>query len=147
MVPTDANFSGNVFGGSILAEIDRVAYITATRHARTTTVTASIDRVDFIEPVHVGDVVDFEARLTWAGTSSMEVWVRVSAEETAGGTPQLVGEAFVTMVAIDASGKPVKVPPVVPANDEERRRFEEGRERAEQRRRSRRRPEVNKHAV
>jgi len=147
MVPTDANFSGNVFGGSILAEIDRVAYITATRHARATTVTASIDRVDFIEPVHVGDVVDFDARLAWVGTTSIEVWVRVRAEETAGGTPQLVGEAFVTMVAVDAQGKPVAVLPLVPATEEERRRFEEGRERAEQRRRSRRRPEVPNDAV
>jgi acyl-CoA hydrolase len=147
MVPTDANFSGNVFGGAILAEIDRVAYITATRHAHATTVTASIDRVDFIEPVHVGDVVDFDARLTWVGTTSMEVWVRVRAEETAGGRPQLVGEAFVTMVAVDSEGKPVHVPPLVPANEEERRRFEEGRERAEQRRRSRRRPEEPNDAV
>lgn len=147
MVPTDANFSGNVFGGAILAEIDRVAYITATRHARTTTVTASIDRVDFIEPVHVGDVVDFDARLTWAGTSSMEIWVRVSAEEIAGGPPQLVGEAFVTMVAVDGRGKPVAVPPLIPVNEEERGRFEAGRARAEERRRSRRRPEVQNHAV
>jgi len=147
MVPTDANFSGNVFGGSILSEIDRVAYVTASRHARRRTVTASIDRVDFIAPVHVGDVVDFDACLTWVGTTSMEVWVRVSAEETLGGTPQLVVEAFVTMVAVGDDGRPARVPPLEPASDDERRRFEEGRARAEQRRRSRRRPEVRNDAV
>ncbi len=139
MVPTDANFMGNVFGGSILAEIDRVAFVTAQRHARSTVVTASIDRVDFLQPVHVGDVVDFDARVTWVGRTSMEIWVRVTAEPASGGTRRHVGEAFVTMVAVDASGHPVAVPPLALANDEERRRYEEGRLRAEARGRTRHR--------
>jgi acyl-CoA hydrolase len=138
MVPTDANFTGNVFGGAILADVDRVAFITAVRHARTTCVTASIDRVDFLRPVHVGDVVDFDARVTWAGRTSMEIWVSVSAEPTSGGPRRLVGEAFVTMVAVDPSGRPVPVPPLALSSEEERRRFEEGRRRAEIRARSRR---------
>ncbi len=140
MVPTDANFMGNVFGGALLAEIDRVAYITATRHAKTNCVTASFDRVDFIAPVHVGEVVEFEAVLTYVGTSSMEVWVRTTAEPLAGGAPGLVAEAFVTMVAVDATGKPLPVPPLALSTPEERTRFEEGRARMRSRRASRIRP-------
>ncbi|HYA54202.1 MAG TPA: acyl-CoA thioesterase [Thermoplasmata archaeon] len=139
MVPTDVNFAGNVFGGHILAEIDRVAYITATRHSQASCVTASFDRVDFLSPVHVGDVVDFDAELTFVGTSSMEVWVRVRAESTSGGDPRPVGEAFVTMVAVDAAGRPIPVPPLLLETVEERSRFEEGRRRMEERRRTRHR--------
>jgi acyl-CoA hydrolase len=134
MVPTDANFMGNVFGGALLAEIDRVAYITATRHAKANCVTASFDRVDFIAPVHVGEVVEFEARLTYVGTCSMEVWVRTTAEALEGGRPSLVAEAFVTMVAVDAVGKPAPVPPLALSTPEERARFEEGRARMQTRR-------------
>jgi acyl-CoA hydrolase len=137
MVPTDANFMGNVFGGHILAEIDRVAYIAACRHAKTSCVTASFDRVDFLQPVHVGEVVDFDAEITYVGTSSMEVWVRVRAESSHGGSARTVGEAFVTMVAVDDSGRPVPVSPLVLETVEERLRFEEGRRRMEERRRTR----------
>lgn len=138
-IPTDANFTGNVFGGELLAEVDRVAYITATRHAKANCVTASFDRVDFIAPVHVGEVVDFDARLTYVGRSSMEVWVRIRAEALEGGAPRLVAEAYVTMVALGADGRPVSVAPLALATDEERRYFEEGRRRTEARRRARER--------
>jgi len=137
MVPTDANFTGNVFGGQILSEVDRVAYITATRHARASCVTASLDRVDFIQPVHVGEVVEFEAQLTYVGHTSMEVWVRVKSEALAGGGPRLVGEAFVTMVAIDSTGRPVPVPSLRLETDAERERFEQGRQRMVDRQRTR----------
>lgn len=137
MVPTDANFTGNVFGGAILAEIDRVAYITSTRHAQATCVTASFDRVDFVAPVHVGEVVDFDAVLTYVGRSSMEVWVRVRAEALQGGGSQLVAVALVTMVAVDGAGRPAPVPPLVLETDEEKILFEEGRRRMEERRRLR----------
>lgn len=136
-LPTDANFMGHVFGGVILAEIDRVAYVSATRHCGRTCVTASFDRVDFIAPVFLGEVVQFDAELTFAGRSSMEVWVRVHAEPLEGGAPRLVGEAFVTMVAVDRSGRPTEVPALVPSNEAEGRRFEEGRRRMEERRRTR----------
>jgi acyl-CoA hydrolase len=138
-IPTDANFMGNVFGGQLLAEVDRVAYITATRHAQANCVTASFDRVDFLAPVHVGEVVDFDARLTYVGRSSMEVWVRIRAEPLQGGTPQPVAEAYVTMVAIGPDGRPVAVPPLTLHTDEERQRFEDGRKRTEARRRARER--------
>ncbi len=137
MVPSDANFSGNVFGGRILEEIDIVAGIAAARHSKSMCVTASLDRVDFILPVHVGDVVDFDAMLTYVGTTSMEVWVRITAEAMRDGGPRTVAEAFVTMVAIDESGRPMPVPELVLETVEERLRFEEGRRRMEERRRTR----------
>jgi acyl-CoA hydrolase len=137
MIPTDANFRGNVFGGALLAEIDRVAYITATRHAKSDSVTASFDRVDFIAPVHVGEVVEFEAMLTFVGRSSMEVWVRTTAESLKGGDPKLVAEAYITMVAVDTAGAPVSVPGLAVTTPEQRARFEEGRARMEARRASR----------
>jgi acyl-CoA hydrolase len=137
MLPTDANFTGNVFGGAILAEIDRVAYITATRHAKATCVTASFDRVDFVAPVHVGELVDFEALLTFVGRTSMEVWVRVRAEALPSGTSGLVAVAFVTMVAVDTTGSPVPVPALRLETEGEKARFEEGRRRMEERRRLR----------
>jgi acyl-CoA hydrolase len=138
MVPTDANFMGNVFGGVVLAEVDRVAYVAAMRHSKSQCVTASFDRADFIAPVHVGELVDFDAEITFVGRTSMEVWVRVRAEAASGGEGRLVLEAFVTMVAVDGAGCPVPVPPLRLQNEEERRRFEEGRARMEARRASRR---------
>jgi acyl-CoA hydrolase len=137
MVPTDANFMGNVFGGAILAEVDRVAYVTATRHSGLNCVTASFDRVDFIAPVHVGEVVEFDATLTYVGRSSMEVWVRILAENLSGGTRQIVGNAFITMVAVGEDGSPVAVRPLSLTTDEERRRYAEGEARMKERRRSR----------
>lgn len=136
-VPTDANFMGNVFGGVILAEVDRVAYITAMRHSGLNCVTASFDRVDFILPVHLGQVLTFESRLTYVGRSSMEIWVQVRAEGLHGGPESLVVNAFVTMVAVSPEGTPLPVRPLELANDEERRLFEAGRRRAEERRRTR----------
>jgi acyl-CoA hydrolase len=140
MLPTDANFAGNVFGGRVLAEIDDVAYIAAARHAKSSCVTAAVDRVDFLAPVHVGDVVNFDAMLTYTGTASMEVWVRVTAEAAHGGEVRRVAEAFVTVVAVDPAGRPVPVPPLVLETADERARFEQGRRRMEERRRTRPRP-------
>jgi acyl-CoA hydrolase len=137
MVPTDANFTGNIFGGTILAEVDRVAYVTAIRHAGGNCVTASFDRVDFIAPVHVGDLAEFEATLTYVGRSSMEVWVEVRAEDPRGGPRRLVGNAYVTMVALDEAGQPRSVPSLTLTNDAERRRFEQAERRMELRRKTR----------
>ena len=137
MLPTDTNFRGNVFGGAILAELDRVAYVAARRHAGADCVTASFDRVDFLEPVRVGQVVDFDAHLTFAGRSSMEVMVEIRAEEMEGGGRRAVGHAFVTMVAVDPQGRPKAVPRLRAENDDERRRAAEGRQRMDERRRTR----------
>src|SRR5580693_4598307 len=134
MVPTDANFMGHVFGGAILSEVDRVAYVTGTRHAGRTCVTASFDRVDFIAPVFLGEVVEFDAQVTYAGRTSMEIWVQIRAEALEGGSRRIVGNALVTMVAVDRAGHPTGVPEIRLDTEEERRRFEEGRRRMEERR-------------
>ncbi len=137
MLPVEANNLGSVFGGIILAEIDRVAYITASRHVFAPCLTASFDRVDFIAPVHVGDIVQLDAQVTFVRRTSMEIWIQVSAERIDAERAQLVGNAFVTMVAIDASGRPIPVPELVLTSEEERLRFEEGRRRMDERRKTR----------
>jgi acyl-CoA hydrolase len=137
MLPTEANFTGNVFGGALLAEVDRAAYIAARRHSGTSCVTASIDRVDFLAPVHVGEVVEFDARLTWVGVTSMEVWVQFRSEPIDGGPQRLVGNAFVTMVGVDAEGRPVRVPSLALRSASDRRAYAAGARRMASRRRAR----------
>ncbi len=139
MMPSDANFAGTVFGGVILSEVDRVAYIAASRHAKTQCVTASFDRVDFLSPVRIGDVATFSAEISYVGRTSMEVEVRIVANAVAESAPRRVGEAYVTIVAVDAQGRPVPVRPLTLLTEDEKVRFEEGRRRYEERRALRRR--------
>lgn len=141
MMPADANPSGNVYGGSILKYIDEVASIVSFRHARTNVVTASIDRMDFLAPMHVGDILVLKAAINYAGKTSMEVGVRVEAEEPHTGHVVHAGSCYLTMVGLDRAGRPTPVPPVTPANDEERLWFENGRRRREDRLRVRERLE------
>ncbi len=137
MMPSDANFSGTVFGGVILSAVDRVAYIAASRHAGMACVTASIDRVDFLAPVRIGDVVDFAAELTYVGRTAIEVRVAITARPVLAGARRTVGEAFVTLVGVDGAGRPQPVPPLRLSTPEENVRFEEGRARAQARRQTR----------
>ena len=141
MMPTDANPSGNVYGGSILKYIDEVASIVTFRHSRTNVVTASIDRMDFLAPMHVGDILILRAAINYTGRSSMEVGVRVEAENPHTGHVVHAGSCYLTMVALDASDRPTPVPPVTPSNDEERAWFENGQRRRKDRLRVRERPE------
>ncbi len=133
MMPTDANPSGNVYGGSILRYIDEVASIVAFRHTRTNVVTASIDRMDFLAPMHIGDILVLKAAINYTGKTSMEVGVRVEAEEPHTGHVVHAGSCYLTMVAIDRAGRPTPVPPVTPSNDEERAWYDNGRRRREAR--------------
>ncbi len=133
MFPSDANPSGNVFGGYILKQIDLVAGLVAQRHAQTNAVTASIDRVNFLKPVFVGEVWVLHARLNYVHRSSMEIEISVSAENLTKGTSTLTGTAFVTMVALDKNGKPTQVPELILESEEDKRKFAEGKLRMEQR--------------
>ncbi len=133
MFPSNANPSGNVFGGYILKQIDLIAGLVAQRHAQTNAVTASIDRVNFLKPVFVGDVLVLHARLNYVHRSSMEIEIIVSAENLAKGTSTLTGTAFVTMVALDKNGKPTQVPELILESEEDKRKFAEGKLRMEQR--------------
>ncbi len=137
MFPEHANPAGNVFGGEILRQIDLVAGLVAQRHARSNTVTASIDRVDFLKPVYVGSALVLNARLTYVGKSSMEVEVKVESEDLVKGTRTITGTAFVTAVALDKGGKPVPVSSLDLITDEDRKKFEQGKRRMEQRKKER----------
>jgi len=137
MFPSDANPAGNVFGGEILKQIDLIAGLVAQRHARTNTVTASIDRVNFLKPVYVGDALILNARLTYVHRSSMEIEIRVEAEDLMTGTRTLTNTAYVTAVALGNDGKTIGVPQLLLKTDDDKRRFAEGEQRMVQRLRER----------
>jgi len=137
MMPPDANPHGNVHGGVIMKLVDEVAGIVAHRHARRNVVTARLDRMDFHEPVFVGNAVTFDARLCYTGRTSMEVMVDVRAENLDTGEVVHTGTAWLTMIALNERGKPVPVPPVVAETEEEKRLFEVARGRYDARRKER----------
>jgi acyl-CoA hydrolase len=122
MTPDTANFAGNVHGGTILKLLDQVAYACASRYAGRYVVTLSVDQVMFRQPIHVGELVTFLASVNHTGTSSMEVGIKVIAEEIRTKSVRHVNSCFFTMVAVDDDRKPVPVPPLQPSTPDERRR-------------------------
>ena len=133
MFPSDANPAGNVFGGAILKHIDMVAGIVAQRYSQTNAVTVSMDKISFLKPVFVGNVLFVKARVNYVQKSSMEIEVNVEAEDIAKGTRVHTGNAFVTFVALDDNGKPTSVPTLRIENPEDQKRFDEGKIRMERR--------------
>ena len=129
MTQQDANLAGNVQGGVILKLIDITAGIVAARHASGNVVTASIDRVDFYTPVYVGDLLKLKAGINMVGNTSMEVGVRVEAENFMTGAVRHTASAYITMVALDGRGKPCPLPSLLVETDEERRRNKEAQKR------------------
>lgn len=124
MMPEDANLLGHVFGGAVMALMDKTAAVCAMRHARTQCVTVSVDRIDFREPIHVGELVVLKASVNFAGRTSMEIGVRVEAEDLRTGVRRHTNSCYLTFVAIGEDGRPVAVPALVPESSEERRRYE-----------------------
>ena len=122
MNPEDANPAGNVHGGVIMKYVDTAAGVVAIRHARRNAVTASIDRLDFHYPVYVGDLLILKASLNMVGRSSMEVGVRVEAENILTGEIRHTASAYLTFVALDQTGKTVEVPPLILETDQDRTR-------------------------
>lgn len=137
MRPQDANPAGNVQGGIIMRLVDEAGAIVAYRHARTNIVTASVDRIDFLHPVYIGDLVTFTACLNLVGKSSMEVEVRVESENPLTGKRQHTALAFLTYVALDETGTPTSVPPLIMDTGEGARRNQEAQCRREARLRTR----------
>ncbi|SRR5579883_253711 len=133
MMPQHANVLGHVFGGVVLSMLDRTAAISAIRHARSACVTASVDRVDFREPIHVGDLVIMKASVNYAGRTSMEVGVRVEAEDLITGRRRHTNSCYLTFVAVDRNGRPVEVPPLLAETPDEVRRHAAARERRRRR--------------
>jgi acyl-CoA hydrolase len=146
VLPNDANTLGNLLGGRLMHYIDLVGAIAAYRHARTHVVTASMDHIDFIAPVHVGDLVILKSSVNRAFRTSMEVGVKAWVEHAIDGTLRHVASAYLTFVAVDRQGGRVRVPPLEPESEEDKRRFQDAGRRREQSQHERER-KLNVHAV
>ena len=131
MIPSYANFGGKIHGGILLSLIDKVAYACASRHAGTYCVTVSVDAVDFLEPVEVGDLVSLHASVNYVGRTSLVVGIRVVAENVRNRSVRHTNTSYVTMVAKDDSNKPTVVPELVLENEDAARRFLEAIKRRE----------------
>ena len=133
MMPQHSNNLNNVFGGVILAMMDTAAAVSAIRHARMTCVTVSVDRVDFRQPIYLGELVIMKCSVNFVGRTSMEVGVRVEAEHLLTGVRRHTNSCYLTYVAVDATGRPVEVPRLVVEDPEEVRRYEAAMERRRRR--------------
>ena len=133
MMPNMANNLGNVFGGVILSLLDRVAAVAAIRHSKGAAVTVHIDQVEFREPIHLGELVSARACVIHVGRTSLDVGVRVEAENITTGERRHTNSCYLTFVAIAKDGKPRPVAPVVPETEDERRWFAEAKDRRERR--------------
>src|SRR6201997_527903 len=122
---TDANSAGNIHGGTIMKLADEAAALAAIKHARQRVVTVGIDRMDFLVPIYVGELVTFRATVNAAWRTSMEVGVRVESEDVRSREVAHTSTAYLTMVALDDEGRPAAVPELVPETADERRREQE----------------------
>jgi acyl-CoA hydrolase len=124
-LPIDANPLGDLLGGKVMHLVDLAGAMAAMRHARHPVVTASVDQLNFLHPVRIGQLIQLRSSVNRAFRTSMEVGVKVIAEDLTTGESRHTTSAYVTFVALDAGGKPVEVPPVIPETVEEKRRYEE----------------------
>jgi acyl-CoA hydrolase len=124
ILPPDTNNLGTMFGGRVMAYVDKVGSVAAMRHSRRPVVTASSDSLDFLEPIKVGEAIQVEAFVTWTHNTSMEVYVKVESENLLTGEVKLTATSFLTFVALGADGRPTPVPPVIPETEEERWLYE-----------------------
>jgi len=132
-LPQDANRAGNVHGGVVMKHVDSAAAVAATRHARCDCVTASIDKLDFYSPVYIGNLLTLKASINLVGRTSMEIGVRVEAEDLITGETTHTATAYLTFVALGEDGRPTKVPPLILHSKREERRNREARLRREKR--------------
>ena len=122
VLPGDTNALGTIFGGKVMQWIDIAASVAGMRHSAGNVVTASIDGLTFLTPIHLGEVVRLQAQVNFVGKTSMEIGVRVEAENPRTATRRYTTKAYLTFVAIDADGTPRAIPPLALENDEDRRR-------------------------
>jgi acyl-CoA hydrolase len=123
-LPNDANHFGNLLGGKVMHLVDLAGALAAMRHARIPVVTASVDHMNFLHPIHIGQLVLLRASVNRAFRTSMEVGVKVFVEDLVTGARKHTCSAYLTFVALDAEGNRVPIPPVIPETDEEKRRYE-----------------------
>lgn len=142
MIPSYANFGGKIHGGTLLSLMDKVAYACASRHAGAYCVTVSVDGVDFLQPVDVGDLVSLKASVNYVGRTSLVVGIQVTAENVQQAYVKHTNTSYFTMVARDEDGKPVIVPPLILETDDDIRRFVTASERRKLRSRVRKRMEA-----
>ncbi|MGH9516528.1 MAG: acyl-CoA thioesterase [Terriglobales bacterium] len=143
VLPNDANPLGALLGGRLMHWIDLAGALAAHRHSRNYVVTASIDHLDFWTPVHIGDLVVLKSSVNRVFTTSMEVGVTVWVENYLLDELRHVSSAYLTFVAVDAAGRHLKVAPVIPETDEQRRRYEDAGRRREIRKAERQRRQAN----
>jgi acyl-CoA hydrolase len=132
-LPNDANGLGNVLGGKVMHLVDLAGALAAIRHARCSVVTASVDYMNFLHPVRIGQLIILRSAVNRVFRTSMEVGVKVWVEDLMKGERQHTSSAYLTFVAVDREGKRIAVPPVIPETEEEKRRFQEALERREYR--------------
>ncbi len=137
VLPHHTNQLGNLLGGQLMHWLDICAALAASKHAQRVCVTASVDNIDFWHPIKLGDVVTLKASVNRAFNTSVEVGVKVFAESFVRGEKRHTNSAYFTFVAVDETGKPVKVPEIVPETEDEKRRFKMALERREERLRNR----------
>ena len=133
VLPNDTNLLGNVLGGRVMHLMDMCAAMAAYKHARTAVVTASVDRLDFLAPVKMGEIMILKSSVNYTGKSSMEVGVRIESENPKTGHIHHTSSAYLTFVSLNENGKPQKVDDIEPENDIEIRRYNEGKSRHEER--------------
>ena len=133
VLPNDANLLGNVLGGRVMHLMDMCAAMSAYKHARTAVVTASVDRLDFLAPVKMGEIMILKSSVNYTGKSSMEVGVRIESENPKTGHIHHTSSAYLTFVSLNENGKPQRVDDIEPENDIEIRRYNEGKKRHEER--------------
>ena len=138
VLPGLTNVHGTIFGGMLMQWIDIAGGIAAARHAGSSVVTASMDRLHFLGPVHLGEVVILQAQVNFAGSTSMEVGVRVFAENRNADSRRQTTRAYLTFVAVDGDGRPIPVPPLHPETAIDRRRYKDAQRRRAVRLRERR---------
>lgn len=137
VLPSHTNAIGTAFGGTIMSWIDIAGAVAGQRHSRQTVVTANIDDLHFVAPVYQGWIVSLRASVNRVFNSSMEIGVRIDAENPKTGEYHHTATAYLTFVALNSYSKPVQIPIVVPETDEEKRRYEQAEERRQLRLKSR----------
>ncbi|MCF4101781.1 acyl-CoA thioesterase [Gillisia sp. M10.2A] len=123
MLPSHSNFNGKIHGGYILSLLDQIAFACASKHSRAYCVTASVDTVDFLSPIEIGELVTMRASVNYVGRSSMVIGIRVEAENIQSGEVKHCNSSYFTMVAKDENGKSIAVPGLILENDHDIRRF------------------------
>ena len=129
VLPNDTNVLGNVHGGRVMCLMDICAAMSAYKHARKPVVTASVDRLDFLASAKKGDILKLQSSVNYAHVTSMEIGVRIDAEDPFTGDVKHTATAYLTFVAIDDKNKPTKIPKIIPETEDEKRRYERAKSR------------------